>query len=218
MGMARGCQQCGTSFIPRREHARFCSADCRIAWNRENKADPAADVSALTWSITAMRDATERVGQARAADPSRAFAVVSEAVWWVTIVDATLVRYHPDSYDQVLSEQPAGERPLIEDTLGGLRFVRNQMSPEVNQLAFIKPAADQQAQPDGRVAAWTWNQLPEPSCESLSPDGRQWELARYGAYQSQLAGHPVGETFGRAGAFLDLAAAEATRLAENLTR
>ncbi|HUD39373.1 MAG TPA: hypothetical protein VMR14_20930 [Streptosporangiaceae bacterium] len=218
MGMARGCQQCGTSFIPRREHARFCSAECRIAWNRENKADPAADVSALTWSITAMRDATERIGHARAFDQARAFAVVSEAVWWVTIVDATLVRYHPDSYDQVLSEQPAGERPLIEDTLGGLRFVRNQMSPGADQFGFIRPAADQPHQGDGRVAAWTWNQLTEPSCESLSPDGKQWELGRYRAYQTRLAGHPVGETFGRASAFLDLAAAQAARLAENLSR
>ena len=106
----------------------------------------------------------------------------------------------------------------VEDTLGGLRFVRNQMSPGADQFGFIRPAADQPHQGDGRVAAWTWNQLTEPSCESLSPDGKQWELGRYRAYQTRLAGHPVGETFGRASAFLDLAAAQAARLAENLSR
>src|SRR5580658_5102571 len=128
MSMARPCDQCGTLFVPRREHARFCSAECRVAWNQDNKAaDPVADVNALAWSITGMKDAADRVSQARAWDQARAFSVISEAVWWVTIVDATLVRYHPEVYDRVLGEQPDGEQTLIEDTLGGLRFVRNQM-------------------------------------------------------------------------------------------
>ena len=54
----RDCEQCGTSFVPRREHARFCSARCRAAWNREHMGDPAAGASALAWSITAMSDTT----------------------------------------------------------------------------------------------------------------------------------------------------------------
>jgi len=37
-------------------------------------------------------------------------------VWWVTIVDANLVRYHSGAYDQVLAGQPAADRALIEET------------------------------------------------------------------------------------------------------
>jgi len=35
-------------------------------------------------------------------------------------------------------------------------------------------------------------------------------MTRYRAYEAQLAGHTVGESFGRAAAFLKLAAAKAT--------
>jgi len=34
-------------------------------------------------------------------------------------------------------------------------------------------------------------------------------MSRYRAYQAQLAGHTIGETFGRAAEFLKLAAANA---------
>jgi hypothetical protein len=44
-----------------------------------------------------MRDTTARLAQVRAVGRARAFAVIGEAVWWVTIVDATLVRHHPDA-------------------------------------------------------------------------------------------------------------------------
>jgi hypothetical protein len=59
------CEQCGTSFVPRREHARFCTARCRAAWNREHISDPAAGASALLWSITAMSEATDRLLRVR---------------------------------------------------------------------------------------------------------------------------------------------------------
>jgi hypothetical protein len=218
--MARPCDQCGTLFVPRREHARFCSAECRVAWNQDNKAaDPVADVNALAWSITGMKDAADRVSQARAWDQARAFSVISEAVWWVTIVAATLVRYHPEVYDRVLGEQPDGEQTLIEDTLGGLRFVRNQMGRDVDHAGFITEgrsgSADKPGPPGHCVGAWTWTPLPEPDCEALSPDGREWELTRYRSYQSQLAGHLVGETFDRAVGFLQLAAGSAIQTAES---
>ena len=54
-------------FAPRREHARFCSADCRVAWNRENTGHPEAGASALQWAITAMCDTTERLPRVRPA-------------------------------------------------------------------------------------------------------------------------------------------------------
>ncbi len=34
-------------------------------------------------------------GSARDLDLPQALAVISEAVWWVTMVDATVIRYHP---------------------------------------------------------------------------------------------------------------------------
>ena len=39
--------------------------------------------------------------------------MISEAVWWVTIVDATLVRHHPEAYDGVLAGQDGVDRVLL---------------------------------------------------------------------------------------------------------
>ena len=49
--------------------------------------------------------------------------------------------------------------------------------------------------------------MPGPDLGSLPPRGQAWEMARYRAYQARLAGHTIGETFGRAAAFLNVAAA-----------
>jgi hypothetical protein len=211
----RNCEQCGAVFAPRREHARFCSARCRVAWNRENASDPQADASALDWSITAMRDATGRLVQVTGRDRPRAFAAISEAVWWVTIVDATLVRYHPDTYDAVLAGQAQPERGQIEATLSGLRFVRNRMGQYLDPIDFIQPAEGRPGAGDGCIMAWVWKTVPEPALASLPPRGQAWEMTRYRSYEAQLAGHTVGETFDRAAAFLKLAAAEAA-LAESV--
>ena len=102
----RKCEQCGEEFTPRREHARFCSARCRVAWNRQHVGDPPAEEGALGWTIAGMRDTTDRLLRARALDAPHGFAAISEAVWWITLVDATLVRYHPDVYDMVLAGRP----------------------------------------------------------------------------------------------------------------
>jgi len=32
--VTRNCKECGSAFTAHREHARFCSARCRVAWNR----------------------------------------------------------------------------------------------------------------------------------------------------------------------------------------
>jgi hypothetical protein len=201
-------------FTPRREHARFCSARCRVAWNRESRSDPAAEVSALDWSITAMRDVTERLPRIRASDRPRAFAVIGEAVWWVTIVDGTLVRHHPEAYDTVLAGQATAERQLIEETLAGLRFVRNRMGHDVDHVDFVQPQASGPGPADGRITAWTWKPVPEPAIASLPRRAQQWEMTRYRAYQAQLAGHTIGQIFGRAAAFLNLAAAKATAVTD----
>jgi hypothetical protein len=209
MADIRACEQCGTSFVPRREHARFCSARCRAAWNREHTGDLKAGASALVWSVTAMSDTTGRLPRVRAWDRPRAFAVIGEAVWWVTIVDATLVRHHPDAYDSVMARQPRAEHRLIEGTLTGLRFVRNRIGDEADLGEFIEPGEASQGAGERRITGWTWKPVPEPALTSLLPRGQAWEMTRYRGYQAHLAGHTIGETFGKAAAFLKLAAANA---------
>src|SRR5215469_5658399 len=224
MAETRQCERCGTTFEPKREHARFCSARCRVAWYREslNRAnlaqqkwgsenwkqeigDQPALASPLGWAIIAMRDTTERLGKVRASDRPQAFAVIGEAVWWVTIVDATLVRYHPDTYDRVLAGLPAAQRQLTESTFAGLRFVRNRMGYYADHADFIQPKRSDDGDHDAPITAWTWKALPPPPTESLPPRGQEWELSRHQAYQDRLAGRTVGETFNRAAAFLALA-------------
>jgi len=208
----RDCEQCGVRFTPRREHARFCSADCRDAWNREHSASPDGGASALQWSIVAMNGTADRLPTICAADLPRGFAVIGEAVWWVTIVDATLVRHHPEPYDRVLAgATPAGRR-LIEDTLSGLRFVRNRMGHYVDHVDFLDPSAGGSNTADGPITSWQWRSLPEPALTGLSPRGQAWERSRYQAYQARLAGHGVGEVFGRAVEFLNRAASGASVL------
>src|SRR6266704_906052 len=172
---SRNCEQCGVLFAPRREHARFCSARCRVAWNRLNASDTPAEGGALGWTITAMRETIDRLLRARGWDRPHAFAVISEAVWWVTMVDATLVRYHPDAYDGVLADDDAAERRVTEDTFAGLRFVRNRMGYDADPADFIQPLDPRPGAAVPRIAAWTWRSLPEPALTSLTPRGREWE-------------------------------------------
>jgi hypothetical protein len=201
--------------VPRREHARFCSAECRVAWNDDRAADwdkageRPAGMSALDWSIGAIGEVTARLAKVRGWDPARVSGAVSEAVWWVTIVDATLVRYYPDAYDGVLADRSAPERKLVEDTLAGLRFVRNQVG--AGRTDFVRSRLDHSGpEPaEADILAWTWISVPRPSLAGLLPRGQSWEMRRYRAYQDRLAGHTIGETFRRAAAFLREAAARA---------
>ena len=199
MADTRECEQCGAVFAPRREHARFCSARCRVTWNRHHASDSPADSGPLDWSITAMRESTDRLLRSGGLDRANGFAVISEAVWWVTMVDATLMRYRPDVYAGVLAGLDATERLITEDTFGGLRFVRNRMGYDVDHADFISPL-----DPTGRIAAWSWKPMPEPALPFLEARAREWEMTRYRSYQAQLAGRVIGETFGRSTAFLHL--------------
>jgi hypothetical protein len=208
----RKCEQCGTSFVPRREHARFCSAPCRTAWNREHAGDLAAAASALVWSVTAMTDATGRLSRAAAGEHPRQLTVVSEAVWCVTIVDATLVRHHPAAYDNVMASQPPAQRDLIEGTLAGLRFVRNRIA-DGDLGAFIEPGTSGPNDGKGWISGWTWVAMPE-SAPALPSRQWAWETARHRGYTDQLVGRTIGETLGRAAAFLKLAAAAAQSITE----
>jgi hypothetical protein len=184
----RTCEQCGTSFTPRREHARFCSPRCRVAWNRRQASEPPAETGALDWSITAMVETTDRLQQAGRWDRADGLTVISEAVWWVTMVDATLVRYHLDVYSEILARQPAAQRRMTEDTFGGLRFVRNQMGYAADPADFIQPLDLRPGTIAHRIAAWTWKAVPEPAAASPAHRAHGWELTRYRAYQRQLVG------------------------------
>jgi len=176
--------------------------------------DPAVDASALQWSIIAMSETAERLPVAHAWNRARAFAAIGEAVWWVTIVDATLVRHHPEAYDGVMEGRTLAERRLIEGTLAGLRFVRNQIGQEVDLAEFVETSAPDPRAGNGRITGWTWKPVPEPALASLPPRAQAWEMTRYRAYRTQLAGRTVGEIFRRAAGFLTLAAANATSLTD----
>jgi hypothetical protein len=175
--------------------------------------DPQADVSALLWSITAMSEATARLPHPGTSDHARAYAVVGEAVWWVTLVDATLVRHHPEPYDTVMAGQSPMQRQQIEATLAGLRFVRNRIHGEADLARFIRAAAPGKDSDNGRVTGWLWKPLPPPALASLPPRAQAWERTRYQAYCAQLAGVTLGEVFRRSATFLTLTAANAGPLA-----
>jgi hypothetical protein len=195
----RECAQCGTQFIPMREHIRFCSARCRLAWNRERAGWAAVPAVAIDWSVTAMAEAVGRLAAGNW-DQSRLAAAVGEAVWWVTLVDATLVRYYPREYEKALAAKDVRRR-RTEEALEGLRYVRNQLGRSVDPAEFACPAVS-----DDGATAWTWTRLPEPGLAALAPRARRWELSRYRAYQARLAGHDIARTFVRCAEFLTGAA------------
>jgi hypothetical protein len=196
----RECAQCGTPFTPQREHARFCSPRCRMAWNREHAGVAAAPAVAIDWSVIAMTEAAGRLAVAGSWDLHRVAAAVAETVWWVTLVDATLVRYHLRDYEKALADKDVRRRKT-EGTLAGLRYVRNQLGKSVDPAEFVRPAGEYGAD-DG----WAWHPLPEPGLETLAPRARQWELNRYHAYQERLAERDIARTFARCTEFLGQAA------------
>ncbi len=207
--VTRGCSQCGRVFTPRREHARFCSPDCRISWNRDHLTDAVAEERALEWSLAGMSEVIERLGVHQPADQAAAFEAVGEAVWWATIIDARLIRQYMDIYDAILAAHPPAQHPVIEGTLTGLRFVRNQLSEDWPGAAFIEPPVPGGDGP-AMTAAWRWAHLPEPELTDTPAHVQPWEMTRYRAYEEWLAGNAVGRVFQRTAGFLNLAGSRAT--------
>ncbi len=133
------------------------------------------------------------------------FAALGDAVWAVTMVDAALVRYHSVTYDQALLARSATDRRLIEQSLAGLRFVRNRIAARTAVADLVDPGepdADGTASP---VVDWMWNSV----MAATTSEPRPWEIARYEAYQTRLAGRAVGEVFERSETFLQDTAAMA---------
>jgi anti-sigma B factor antagonist len=201
---SRRCEQCGAVFVPVREHARFCTSDCRAAWNRGHLGDPAVEASALTWSVAAMSEASARLPAVKVRDQRQALAAIGEAVWWITMIDATLVRHHPGAYDTVMAARTSAERRRISETLAGLRFVRNWISRAAGLDEVVETGAG-----TGPITRWTWKPVPEPALGWLPARAQAWERARYRAYQARLAGDTIGKTFGQAVTFLTLTGADA---------
>lgn len=208
MAEARNCARCGVEFTPRREHARFCSASCRMAWNAAHDGIAAAPAAAIDWCVTAMTDAAGRFAWARTWELPRAAATVGETVWWITMIDATLVRYHPRDYENTMAGQAPARRTTIEQTLGGLRYVRNQLGRSIDPAQLIRPAPGVVG--GAGAAGWIWRPLPEPALAGMTPSAREWELSRYRDYQARLAGRDVARTLARCAAFLEQAAAGAS--------
>jgi len=76
-------------------------ACCPSGWLR----DPGfpAGCNALAWSVVALRDTVQQLAGLTVTEPPEAYAVIGEAVWRVTIVDATMIRYHPGVYQQTVT-------------------------------------------------------------------------------------------------------------------
>jgi hypothetical protein len=171
-----------------------------MAWNREHAGVAAAPSVAIGWSVTAMADAVGRLAGASSWELPRVANAVGETVWWVTLVDATLVRYHPGAYDKALASEVV-HRSEAEGALAGLRYVRNQLGRSADPAGFVQPASAD----DG--AGWTWRPLLEPQLGAFTTRARQWEMSRYNAYQARLAGREIAPTFNLCTGFLTSAAA-----------
>jgi len=196
--------------MPRREHAQFCARTCRVAWNREQLGDVVVGSSVLDWSLAAMREATARLNQPRAWDQTRAFEAINDAVWRVTILDAALVRYHPSVYDDTLDALGAADQLLIEETLAGLRMVRNRVGEPEDLTRFVDSGTGGWEPLTGPITGRRWKAAPPQPSGSRSTSAQAWELARYRAYQNRLAGSTIGDTFERCTAFLLATVAGAT--------
>src|SRR5262252_2435375 len=123
MAAKRTCQQCGAALEPQLDHAQFCRPSCRATWNRERM----GEAGALAWSVAAMSEATGRLALVSAGDLPQALGALGEAVWWITMVDATLVRHHLRIYEEAFATSGPAARFRTGQTLAALSFVRDRM-------------------------------------------------------------------------------------------
>ena len=160
----------------------------------------------LAWSLTAMSEALRRFTAASAADTRQAVAAATEAVWWITLVDAALTRCHPGAYGRALAALDPAARRAVEGSFAGLRFIRGQLGYHADPGDFIQP---QSARGGGSTppAAWIWAPLPPPPPHR----GTAREASPYREYRAYLAGRPLGQTLERAASFLSQVHATADR-------
>ena len=149
-----------------------------------------------------MRDATGRLTQPHAWDRTRAFEAIHDAVWRVTILDAASVRYLSSVYDDSLERLGPADRVSIEETLAGLRLVRNRVSEPDDLAEFVDPGPAGWEPATGPITGRRWKAVSARSPGTLSKAAQAWELERYRSYQARLAGHAIGDAFECCTAFL----------------
>jgi hypothetical protein len=173
-----------------------------VGGGQDGAGGPVAGDGGLAWSVAAMTDALRRLAGASAADAPLAVAAATEAVWWVTAVDAAMSRRHPGAYRRALVALDPAARRAVEGSFAGLRFIRGQLGYSADPGDFIQPA-----QRDGPAAQWTWSAVAPPAPQR----GSARDVSPYREYRAQLAGRPVAEVLGRAAGFLSKAHAAAAR-------
>lgn len=139
-----------------------------------------------------MSEATGRLPTVKVWDQERACAATGEAVWWITLVDATLLRHHPGVFDKVMAAHAPTGRRLIVETLAGLRFVRNQIGRGALLGEAIDPGAGSR-----RITGWAWKPVPEPTVTWLSNRAQAWELHGTAPTRHAWPGTPSGRPSGR---------------------
>jgi hypothetical protein len=149
---------------------------------------------ALAWSLTALSDALRRLAAAGAGDMPQAVAAATEAVWWVTTVDAAMTRHHPSAYARALAGLDPAARRAVEGILTALRFIRGQLGYSADPADFISL---QPAPGAGTTSEWAWSAVPPPPMRGKSRD-----VSPFRQYQTQLAGRPVADALGQAAGFL----------------
>jgi hypothetical protein len=87
---------------------------------------------------------------------------------------------------ELLSCLRGAPEELTEETLAGLRFVRNQIGDEADLAEFIESGDSGHGTGRVRITSWTWKPRPEPVLALLPPRGRAWEMTRHRAYQARL--------------------------------
>jgi hypothetical protein len=108
-----------------------------------------------------------------------------------------------------MASRTQAECQRIEQTLAGLRFVRNWISREGTLGEAIATGAASR-----RITGWTWQPIATPALAWLPPRAQAWELVRYQAYHARLAGCTIGKTFGQAVTFLGLTGANAAAVTD----
>jgi hypothetical protein len=200
MAQARDRDQDGTVPMPRQDDGPPCPGK-----HDSPGGGRAAGGSSLAWSVTAMADALARLATATSADTPHAVAAATEAVWWITAVDAAMTRHHPQAYRRALAALDPAARNATERSIAGLRYIRSQLGIHADPADFIQPRpANDGSAP---ATAWTWHPVSPPRAQRSGAR----ESSPYREYRAQLAGRPLAQALSQAADFLSQAHATASR-------
>jgi hypothetical protein len=145
------------------------------------------DWRAVDYTIRAMQRASLRIGQAAFGDD--AYAAIGETVWWITILDKAVEDL--PNYRSVIAQGGP-----IENTVRGLRSVRNRIGHELAINDYVD-LEHMHKRDDGSVLAYgTWRTVPPPT------DTRKWALKNHEAYVKALVGNPVWDSCNMAAYYL----------------